>query len=56
MQPRGAADLLQQANGALFKDPGANPRQYVVAVLALEDDRINAVNVEQLAEQQARGP
>ena len=54
MQPRRDADLVQQADGALFEHARANPPEDVVAVLALENDVVDAVAMQQLSEQQAR--
>ncbi|CKY54977.1 Uncharacterised protein [Mycobacterium tuberculosis] len=54
MQPFRDADLVQKADGALFEHARADPRQDVVAVLALENDVVDAVAVQQLSEQQTR--
>ena len=53
MQALGDAQLFEQADRALFQHAGADPRQHVVAVLALENDVVDAVAMQQLAEQQA---
>ena len=56
MQPSGDADRLQKADRALLEHAGANARQHVGAILALENDRIDAVGVQQLPEQQPGRP
>jgi len=56
MQPLGDADFLEQADGALFQHAGPNPRQHIVAVLALQDDIVDAVAMQQLAQQHAGRP
>ncbi len=56
MQPSGDADRLQKIDRALLEHAGANARQHVGAILALEDDRIDAVRVQQLPEQQPCRP
>lgn len=52
VQPRRHADLVQQLDRALFEHTRAYPRQHVVAVLALDDDRVDAAGVQQRPEQQ----
>jgi len=53
MQARGDADLVQEIDGALFEHAGANARQHIVAIHAFENDGVDAMTVQQLAEQQA---
>jgi len=52
----GDADLFQQADRALFQHAGADPRQHVIAVLALQDDVVDADTMQQLSEQHAGRP
>ena len=42
----------QQVDGALFEDAGSNPVDDVVAATILDDDRVDAVPVEQVSEEQ----
>lgn len=53
MQARAAARLVEQTDGALFQDAGADAAEHMVPRVALEDDRVDAGLVQQLAKQQA---
>ena len=49
MQPRGDSGLFQQRDRSLLEHPGTDPLQHIVAALPFDDDRLDAVPVEQLA-------
>ena len=51
---RADASLVEQVHRDLFDDAGADAAKHVFAGLSLEDDVIDAVFVEELAEQQSR--
>ena len=51
---RADARLVEEVHCDLFDDAGAHPAKHVFAGLSLEDDVIDAVFVEELAEQQSR--
>src|SRR5471032_1252336 len=53
MQPLRRADLFEQADRALFQHARPDTREHVVTVLALQDDGLDSVEVQQLAQQQA---
>jgi hypothetical protein len=53
MQSCAGADGIEQLDRALLEHAGANSRQNIGAILALEDDGIDAVHMQQLREQQA---
>ncbi len=55
-EPRAHADLVQQIDRALFEHAGAHAFDHIVAVAVLEDDRIDALQVQQLPQQQPRRP
>ena len=46
------ARLVQQIHGHLLQHPGADAAQHIVRALALDQHRINARAVQQLAQQQ----
>src|SRR4029079_18245717 len=48
------AGLVQQIDANLLEDPGADPAEYVLAGLALQDHGVDAGLSQQLPEQQAR--
>ena len=54
VQPLPHAALAQDVGRALFQDPGALPVLHVVAVAALQDHRIDPLQVQQVGQQQAR--
>jgi hypothetical protein len=54
-EPVAEADLVQDIDGPLLKDPGADPRLDVVAVARLEHDGVDTGTLQQPAEQQTRG-
>ena len=49
------AGFNQQVDGALFEQAGANPLFDILAAASLEHDRLDAGEVEQMREHQARG-
>ena len=51
---RADAGLVEQVHGALLDHAGADAAEHVLAGLPLEDDVVDAVRVQQLAEQQSR--
>jgi hypothetical protein len=51
---RADARLVEQVHRDLFDDAGAHPTENVFAGLSLENDVIDAVLVEELAEQESR--
>ena len=50
------AGFVEQVDRDLFDDAGADAAEHVLAGLPLQDDVVDAVLVQQLAEQQARRP
>jgi hypothetical protein len=52
MQPFAGADGLEQAHRTLLQHAGSDARQHVGAILALDDDGIDAARMQQLSEQQ----
>jgi hypothetical protein len=50
------AHLEQEVDGALLEHAGADAALYVVAVASLEDDRLDALEMQELPEHQARRP
>ena len=55
VQARADAGGVEQLHGAALEQPGTDPRLDVVAGPALEHDGVDAMAVQQLREQQARG-
>src|SRR6185369_7151943 len=53
VQPRGNAGLLEQRDGYLLEDAGADPAEHVFGAALLDDDGVDAGPGEQRAEQQA---
>ena len=53
VHPLAHAGLAQHLHGALFEHAGADPRLDVLPAARLEDDRVDAMAVHQLPEQQA---
>ena len=51
----GHPHLVQQVDRALFEHAGADPLDHVVAIVTLDDDRIDPVQMEQVPEDQAGG-
>ena len=56
MQPFAGADLIEQGHGAFFQQAGADSAEHIFAGVALKDDVVDAVTVQQLSEQKARRP
>ncbi len=54
-QPLADADLVQQVDRALLEDAGADPLLDVLAAPVLEDDRVDALEVQQMREHQPGG-
>ena len=54
MRARAGADFIEQGHGAFLEQAGADAAEHIVRRLALQDDVVDAVGVEQLAEQQSR--
>ena len=54
VQPLGAAGLFQQMDQALLDHPGADSRAHIVGAAPLEDDIVDTLTVQELAQQQAR--
>src|ERR1700722_17954564 len=52
--PGAELDLIEEIDGALFEDAGANPGLDIGAALALQNDGLDADSVEQMSEQEAR--
>ncbi len=50
------AGFFQQIHGALLEDTGAHAFLHVLAAAIFEDDRLDAVKVQQMRENQAGGP
>jgi hypothetical protein len=48
------ARFVEQVHGDLLDDAGADPTEHVFGGLPLEDDVVDALSVQQLAEQQSR--
>src|SRR5688500_9977444 len=55
-QPRADPGLVQQVDRALLENPGADPLLDVAPAVALQHDRVDAVPMQQLRQQQARRP
>ena len=53
---RAEPDFAQERDGAGLEHAGANPLEYVRSRLPLQHDRVDAVAVENVGEQQARRP
>jgi hypothetical protein len=56
VQPFADAGLAQQLHGGVLQHAGADAAEHVLAGALLEDDVVDAGLVQQLAEQQPRGP
>ena len=56
VRARAGADLIQQNHGSFLEQAGADAAEHIVRRLAFQDDIVDAVGVEQLAEQQPRRP
>ncbi len=56
MGARAGANLIEQRNGAFLEQAGADAAKHILARLAFENDVVDAVTVQQLAEQQSRRP
>ena len=56
LQPLAGADLGHQVDGALLEHAGADRGLDRLARAALDDDRFDAAQVQQLREQQPAGP
>jgi hypothetical protein len=54
VHPCADACLVEQVHRDLFDDAGAHPAENVFAGLSLQDDVIDAVFVQELAEQESR--
>ena len=50
------ADLIEQRHRPLFEQAGADAAEHIVRRLAFQDDVVNSVAVQQLAQQQSRWP
>ncbi|MBA7659170.1 hypothetical protein ES703_67143 [subsurface metagenome] len=50
---RTSADLVEQTHGAFLEQAGADAAEHIVAGLPLQDHIVDAVEVQQLPEQQA---
>ena len=55
MRARAGADLIEQGDRAFFQQAGADAAEHIVRGLALQDDIVDSVGVQQLPEQQACG-
>ena len=55
-QPGADPGLVQQVDRALLEHPGADPLLDVAPAVALQHDRVDAVPMQQLRQQQARRP
>jgi hypothetical protein len=53
-QALAGADLVEQADGAFFQQAGADAAQHIFARVALKNDVVDTVTVQQLSEQEAR--
>ncbi len=56
MRPRAGADLVEQRDGSLLQEAGADAAQHVVRALPLQNDIVDAVLVQQLPKQQSGRP
>ena len=56
VRARAGADLIEQRHRAFFEQAGADAAEHIVRRLALQDDVVNAVAVQQLPQQQSRRP
>ena len=56
MRARTGADFIEQRHRAFFEQSGADAAEHIVRRLALQDDVVDAVSVQQLPEQQSRRP
>ena len=54
MRAVAGADLIQQLDRALFEEPSANAAEHIFARVPLQDDIVDAIGMQQLAEQQSR--
>ena len=54
MRALAGADLIQQRHGAFLEQAGADAAEHVFRALALQDDVVDAVGVQQLPQQQSR--
>src|SRR5258705_5511259 len=56
MGARACANLIEHRNGAFLEQAGSDAAKHILARLAFENDVVDAVTVQQLAEQQSRRP
>jgi hypothetical protein len=48
--------FVEQIHGALFENAGADPLLHVFAALRLDDDRVDALDLEQMGKKEAGRP
>ena len=56
LQPFAHAHLDHQIDGALLQHPGAHALDHILLAAVFNDDRIDALQVQQVSQQQAGGP
>ena len=56
MRARAGADFVEQRHGAFFEQAGADAAEHIFRRLALQDDVVDAVSVQQLPKQQSGRP
>ncbi|BBZ04736.1 hypothetical protein MCHIJ_41730 [Mycolicibacterium chitae] len=50
------AEVGEQVDAGLFQDSGAHSLLHVIAGAALDDDAVNTLKVQHMAQNEARGP